>query len=224
MIAAMKRLFLLLLAALALLPAARLSAAAEEGRYAVAVGDVWFYSSASEEAKLFLLPDTYYVRVLDEGETYCTVEYQADDAPYKKLLGYCRTDALTFVDFTPARPYLRKQITVEYTLPDAGGLGSEEFTGVERTFVYYGDRYEGAQLYLYVLSGDVFGYLPADAPPEYERNTDYLEQTSGEAEESAPQGTNAVQIVVIVLACVAAAAVAVILLRGKRPPQKEREF
>ena len=128
------------------------------------------------------------------------------------------------MDFTPARPYLRKQITVEYTLPDAGGFGSEEFTGVERTFVYYGDRYEGAQLYLYVLSGDVFGYLPADAPPEYERNTDYLEQTSGETEERAPQGTNAVQIVVIVLACVAAAAVAVILLRGKRPPQKEREF
>ena len=210
-----------------LIPAPRTAAsAADDGTYAVATGEVWFYAAADEEEKLFLLPETYYVRVLDAGGTFCTVEYLTDDAPYRKLLGYCRTDALTFVDFVPARPYLRKQITVTYTLPDSGNLGSDEFTKFERTFVYYGDRYDGGQLYLYVLSGDTFGYIPADAPPEFERNDDYLSSVSGETGDPPAEGTpaNAVQIVVIVLACVAAVAVAVILLRGKKPPREQQEF
>ena len=229
MITLMKRYLLLglLLAAMLLLPVRSQPAAAEGGQYAVAVGEVWFYTSADESAKLFVLPETYYVRILDSGGEYCTVEYQADDAPYKKILGYCRTDALTFVDFTPMRPYLRKQITVTYTLPEAGDLGTGEFTSYERTFVYYGDRYEEGQLYLYVLLGDTFGYIPADAPPEYERNTDYLEDVSGEVQEPPAAGDDSVtalQIAVIVLACVAAIAVAVILLRGKHPPREQKDF
>lgn len=224
----MKRLILALcIFAALLIPAAPLSAAAEEsGEYAVALGEVWFYASADEEAKCFLLPETYYVRVLERGETYCTVEYLTDDAPYKKLLGYCRTDALTFVDFVPERPYLRRQITVTYTLPQTGDLGTEDFLTVQRTFVYYGDRYEEDGLYLYVLSDNEFGYIPAEAPPDFERNTDYLTAVSGSTQEPDPgaDGANAVQIVVIVLACVAALAVALILLRGKKAPQEKQEF
>ena len=69
-------------------------------------------------------------------------------------------------------------------------------------------------------------YIPADAPPEFERNTDYLTSASGETEtpSEASPSVNAVQIVVIVLACVAAVAVAVILLRGKKPPREQQEF
>ena len=51
--------FILALAAL-LLPARTTAAAAEQDSYAVAVGDVWFYASADEDEKLFLLPQTYY--------------------------------------------------------------------------------------------------------------------------------------------------------------------
>ena len=224
----MKRLILALcIFAALLIPAAPLSAAAEgSGEYAVALGEVWFYASADEEEKRFLLPETYYVRVLERGETYCTVEYLTDDAPYKKLLGYCRTDALTFVDFVPERPYLRRQITVTYALPQTGDLGTEDFLTVQRTFVYYGDRYEEDGLYLYVLSYNEFGYIPAEAPPDFERNTDYLTAVSGSTQEPDPgaDGANAVQIVVIVLACVAALAVALILLRGKKAPQEKQEF
>lgn len=219
--------FLLLAACLsAAFPAPRAASAAEDGVYAVATGEVWFYAGASEEEKLFLMPETYYVRILEQGEPYCTVEYLTDDAPYKKILGYCRTDALTFVDFVPERPYLRKQITVTYTLPETGDLGTEDFTRYERTFVYYGDRYDGDQLYLYVLSDGVFGYIPAEEPPVFERNDDYLSATSGTAEEEPPaesSSPNAVQIVVILLACLAAVAVAVILLRGKKPPREQQE-
>lgn len=217
----MKHLILLLpLLAALLFPAPPLAASAADGRYAVCEQDVWFYAGASEEERLFLIPDTYYVRVLEEGEVYSTVEYLVDDPPYKKLLGYCRTDQLLFVDFIPVRPYLRKQITVTYTLPEAGDLGDDAFTSVERTFVYYGDRYESGQLYLYVLLDGTFGYIPADAPPEYEHNTDYLTATSGDGETdqtpAAESPVSATQIVVICLACGAAVAITIILMRGKR--------
>ena len=68
-IADMKRLILLLpLLAALLFPAPPLTASAVDGRYAVCEQDVWFYAGASEEERLFLIPDTYYVRVLEEGE------------------------------------------------------------------------------------------------------------------------------------------------------------
>lgn len=224
----MKRLLLLLpLLAALLFPAPPRPVSATDGRYAVCVQDVWFYAGENEEEKLFLVPDTYYVRVLEEGEIYSTVEYLTDDPPYKKLLGYCRTDQLLFVDFIPVRPYLRKQITVSYTLPGSGSL-DDAFSTVERTFVYYGDRYENGQLYLYVLLDGTFGYIPASAPPEYEHNTDYLTSTSSDGDEgtdppSADEGIGATQIVVICLACAAAVAIVIILMRGKQKPGGEQQ-
>lgn len=227
----MKRLILLLpLLAALLFPAPPLTASAVDGRYAVCEQDVWFYAGASEEERLFLIPDTYYVRVLEEGEVYSTVEYLTDDPPYKKLLGYCRTADLLFVEFIPVRPYLRKQITVTYTLPESGDLGDDALTSVERTFVYYGDRYESGQLYLYVLWEGTFGYIPADTPPEYEHNTDYLTATGGEGETQEPSQENgeinATQIIVICLACGATVAIAIILMKGKRrqPNNEPQDF
>ena len=232
MIAPMKTfvlsLFLLLAAALALPSPAAAASADGEKRYAVAATeDVWFYTAESEDARLFLIPCTYYVRVLDEGELYCTVEYQADDAPYKKVLGYCRTEQLLAVDFVPARPYLRKQVTLTYTLPDSGGLGDDALSKVERTFVYYGERTEGGQLYYYVFDGETFGYVPADEHIAYERNDDYLAALAGESEpQPAPEeeggsSVNAVQIAVICILCAVAVAVAVLVLRGRKSSAHE---
>ena len=219
----MTALILLFACVLGCVPApVRAASAAEEGVYAAAVGEVWFYAEEDEAEKRFLIPESYYVRVLERGEPFCTVEYLTDDAPYKKLLGYCKEEALTFVDYVPERPYLYHLLTVTYSLPDAGGLGTDGFADTERTFVYYGDRPEAGQLYLYVLSEDGFGYLPADAPPVFERNEDPSASVSGETDAAAPVG--GVQIAVIVLACVAAVAIAVILLRGKRAPREQQEF
>ena len=199
---------------------AALSSEAEGDAYAVApTEDVWFYTGESEEERLFLLPCSYYVRVLDEGETFCAVEYAADESPYKKLLGYCRTESLLFVGFVPERPYLNAPVTLTYALPDAGGLGDAALSQTERTFAYYGERTEGGQLYYYVYDGATFGYVPAAEHLTYERNTDYLEAASAEkgGEEGAQGGgLGGVQIAVICILCAAAVAVAVLVLRGKR--------
>lgn len=226
--ARMKRFTLLLLPLLLgalLLPAAtRVRARAETLRYAVAAdSNVWFYSSESESGKLFLIPETYYVRVLNEGERFTAVEYLVNDAPYRKIMGYCETAALTFVDFIPARPFLRKQITVAYSIQTDEAFGdafTDVFGNIERTFVYYGLRYENGGRYAYVLYGDTFGYIPLSEEPPFERNDDYLSVPSGgtgdlEQTEKA-EGLSAAEIAAICVACVAAAAVAVVVIRGRR--------
>ena len=225
----MKRLFPLVvfaLAAVCLPPVPVFGAsAAQTPRYAVAADeDVWFYTGESEDRKLFVLPYSYYVRVLERGDEYTSVEYLTDEAPYRKLLGYCKTDALTFVDFIPARPYLKLPVTVTYTLPESGEFAEESFTSIQRTFLYYGSRVENGRLYLYVLEGDTFGFLPAAELPTFEYNDDFLTAADGEAGPAAPS-TNAGQIVAVSIACAAAVALAVLLLRGKRrvPREEPRE-
>lgn len=213
-------------ALLFLQPAPVVRAGAADAVYAVAADtNVWFYSAEEEASKLFLIPETYYVRVLEREEEFSAVEYLVNDPPFRKVVGYCRTDALTFVDFVPERPYLRKEITLSYTLA-AGGAPGGEFDSIERTFVYYGSRYEKGNLYLYVLSEGVFGYVPAEEEPAFERNDDFLAMAgpSEPAEEVQAGGLSAAEIVVICLASAAAVVCAVFVLRGKRADTGEPEL
>ena len=227
----MKRLFIIPLIVIALIFPARpmLPASAEGYTYAVAdARDVWFYSARSEESKLFLMPYTYYVRVVERGLEYCAVEYLVDETPFRKVTGYCKTDKLTFVDFVPARPYLFREVTLTYTLEDSSSiLGSGNFRTLQRTFVYYGLRYAGDRLFYYVLYDGVFDYVSAHVEPEYELNTDYLVPAVSDEIVAKPEepagGLTGVQIAMICIGCVALVAVAVFLLRGKRSPASELE-
>lgn len=241
MIAAMKHfisllIFTILLALLPVLPSAAspLSAAAAGEQYAyVPDGDVWFYAGESESSRVFLLPKTYYVKILGEGEKYCRVEYLVDEAPYKKVTGYCRTEDIIPVDYVPARPYLKKQITLSYSLPEGTGSLGGSFSSVEKTFVYYGLRYDGAKLYYYVLSDGTFDYISAESEAVFDLNTDYSEYMAsidasaqgGGTGETPPAGNpNAAVIAVICIACAAAVAVAVFVVKGKRtPPPDDQE-
>ncbi len=227
MMARMKRCILLLVSLALVFAPARLPSHAEELRYAVAPDtNVWFYASESETDKLFLIPETYYVRVLSKGEVYSAVEYLVNDPPYKKLVGYCRTEALTFVDFIPARPYLKRCITVAYTLPGGGELGGG-LSSIEKTFVYYGMRYQTGQLYFYVLSEEgTFGYIPAAEPLTFELNDDWLHApsppVSGEPEEP-EEPSDVLEIVLIVIVLAGAVGLAVLVLHARKAPPRGEE-
>ncbi len=204
---------------------------APEERYAVAAReDVWFYAAENEESGLFLIPYTYYVRIIREGTMFTAVQYLDDVSPYRAVTGFCKTEQLTFVDFVPVRPYLRREITVAYTIAGENPLGSA-FNKIERRFVYYGTSYAGTARYFYVYADGIFDYVPATQDILFERNTDYLEQTSAtpdpppsETEEPSPVPTP-VQIVAICAAALAVLAVIVFILRGKRPrPVSSEEF
>lgn len=231
MIAAMKRLILLLIFtmfALSWVPSVPMRASAAEERYAyVPDGDVWFYAAETESSRVFLLPKTYYVKLLGEGEMYCRVEYLTDEPPYQKVTGFCRTEDIIPVTYLPSRPYLKKQITLSYSLPSGSNSLGGSFSSIDKTFVYYGQRYDGAKLYYYVLSDGTFDYISAESEVVFDLNTDYseylasVEAAAGDGGQTAAppaESTDAALIVVICIACVAAIAVAVFLVRGKKAP------
>ena len=230
MIVGMKRLtliFTLSLISLALFPLAprktrALPANAESEVYAVAeTADVWFYGSENESDKLFCIPRTYYVKIVSRGERFSLCEYLKDNTPYRKVLGYCLTNSLTFVDFIPQRPFLYREVTVEYVLPGAA-LGDGKFAGLKETFVYYGTRYENGQLYFYVGKNGEFDYIPASEELVFDLNTDYLPEPETNAVGGKKgERLSAVQIVLITLSAVAVLVVAIFVARGKRsaPPE-----
>lgn len=203
--------------------------------YAVAAqSDVWFYAAENEDTGLFLLPYTYYVKVLRRGGLYSAVQYLDDAAPYKAITGYCKTDALTFVDFVPQRPYLRREITVSYRVENAAGplMGKGTFDKVEKSFIYYGTSYLGTARYFYVYADGMFDYVPATQEVLYDLNTDYLQASSGEVDEGAgggeieepKEGLSGTQIVIICVAAAALIVIALFVLRGKRSSPAPQEF
>lgn len=194
--------------------------------YAVAAErNIYLYSSADEKSGLFILPYTYYVKVLSLGEPFCRVEYQDDVPPYKKVTGYCKKQSLTFVDFVPTRPFLRREITVTYTLPEKPAFSpSDAFTSVSVSYLFYGTYTVGSAEYFYVYGNGEFGYLPATEEIVYDLNTDYLAAVSAPTEEPEPpseeknEGLSGLQIFFICALCVSAVAVALFVLHGKKSP------
>lgn len=200
-----------------------LSAKAEGETYAVAVNEnVWFYGSKNEDDKLFCIPESYYVKIISREEEFTFCEYLKDTTPYKRITGYCLTSALTFVDFVPERPYLFREVTMQYKL-DGANFGSGKFATVDVTYVYYGTRYVNEQLYFYVGKNGEYDYVPAEKELSFEHNTDYLpdpaEPTAASAKSSG--GLSAVQIVLITLAAVAVIVVAVFVAHGKKSAPSE---
>jgi len=194
-------------------------------QYAVAAQQgVYLYREADEKTGLFILPYTYYVRVLSLGDPFCKVEYLVDDGTYKKVSGFCKKEELTFVDFVPQRPYLKREITATYSLSHIGPIptGDEFFETIEVKYLFYGTYQVGSALYYYVYGNGKFGYLPAQEEITYDLNTDYIKETSGEAE--TPPDTNQssaltpTQIVFLCALGVSVVAIAVFVIRGKKQP------
>ncbi len=229
----MKKLYLFTALLLFLFPSLSLSlpARAEEStRYAVADSrDVWFYAEANEESGLFVLPYTYYVVVLDEGAEFSRVRYLDDISPYKSVVGYCKTDSITFVDFVPERPFLRMEFTLTYSLPSlpAVSMGNGSFESITKSFVYYGSSYLGTTRFHYVYADGVFDYIPAAEEVSYELNEDYLSvETGAPGNAETPEVRDTPSVLQIVLVCLVVAVIGFtvfILLRGRKAPVAEPE-
>ncbi len=227
----MKRfLFFLLPVAFALMmtaAAAPASVAAAEGEpptdgYAVInTRTAVFYESPDENTPLFILPYTYYVRVCGAEGEFTAVEYAADRAPYRTVTGFCLTEQLTFVDYTPRTPFLEQTVEITYSAPDSGGAGSSSLLTVKKQAAFYGHRYINGQLYYYVLCDGEFGRIAADKLPDYPANTEYEEYLASLPPEEqtgagADGGLSPAAIAAICVGCAGAVAIAVLVARGKR--------
>ncbi len=232
----MKRFLLLLLMLPFLLfpscPYTLLANAEESPTYAVAASEnVYLYKDKSDSSGLFILPHTYYVKVLSVEEPFCAVEYHTDEAPYKKVSGYCKKAELTFVDFVPERPFLKKEISVTYSLPESDFMPSGDgfLQSVSVDYLFYGEFPVGSARYAYVYGNGAFGYLPVTEKIAYERNTDYLKTDAEEmpppAEDATDEraGISGTTIFFLVALGLSAVAIIILVIRGKRPPVAIRE-
>ena len=145
------------------------------GSYACILTDTFFFTAPDDRRGLFLIPKTYYVKILEYGETHCKVEYLYDDANTKKLVGYVETNTLTAVDYIPKRPYLYYVFDVSYRIDNTQINDSSFLNQITVTCAYYGDYVIGSETYCYVLRGDTFGYIPKPASLTITPNTEYDE-------------------------------------------------
>ena len=208
---------------------APLRAHAQAGEYAcVRHSNTYFYTSKDLKRGLFILPETYYVKVLEAGSDFCKVEYQTDGEYTQTLVGFVRTDALGFVDYTPQTPYFYKLFETVYTTGE--GVGGDGFLDeIRLTCAYYGDFEVGSATYCYVLRGGEFGYVPKPESLTVPQNPEYAEwlasketDTPVSAPQSEEKGASPAQIAIIIALCLLVPVLSALVLRQpKHQPYDE---
>lgn len=208
-------------------------AGAENYSYACAANpDTYFYSSQDETTGLFIIPQTYYVKVISKGDKFSYVQYLEDISDYKAVYGYCLTAELLFVDFLPERPFLYLTVGVTYTIDGYEPAFSEDgiLSEINYDCVYYGDYKIGSSYYAYVLVNGKFGYIPKPSKIEYETNSDYIKDavnpgdggntetpSDGEKKENSNTG-----LIVICVVCAGLVALGIIVIAVK--PDKSKRY
>jgi hypothetical protein len=193
--------------------------------------NTFFYASPDEKRGLFLLPVTYYVKLLEYGEAFCRVEYLYDDEKVQKLVGYAKTETLTFVEYTPQTPYFSCFFDVCYRIEGEGLDDSSFLNEIRLTCAYYGDYTIGSKTYCYVLREGALGYVPKPASLHVPRNTEYenwlISQTPSSSEapiqSKEKESSSPAQIAILVALCLLVPILAALILKPPRRPPYETD-
>ncbi len=203
------------------------------GDYACILSDAAFFYTAAEDSRgLFLLPKTYYVKLLEYRPDFCKIEYQRDDGAARRLIGYAKTQDLTFVEYIPARPYLYYTFELRYKIENSNPADSAFLTELIIPCVYYGDYRVGSETYCYVLRGEEFGYVPKPSDVSYEENSEYADYLAARNPSAAPQeqepspaeGNTPAQIAILIAICLLVPVLAALVLKPPRRPPYEQEL
>ena len=202
----------------------------KSGAYACVVSNnAYFYSTAHEKSGVFLLPESYYVRMLEYGTEYCKVEYLQEDTYTQKVVGYAKTQDLAFVSYTPTRPYLYYLFDLKYTLGDSGNTASDSLTELTVTCAYYGDFTVGTETWCYVLRNGEFGYVPKPVDLSFERNTEYEDYLAIQEELPNPEpntptkNSSPIQIGILISLCLLVPVLGALILKPPHRPPYEKE-
>ena len=197
------------------------------GSYACVLEDAFFYDEPRDTEGLFLLPKTYYVKLVEYGEDYSKIEY-GDGSAAPSLTGYAKTSLLTFVPYLPTRPYLSYTFEVKYTIGNDVTVDSSFLTQITAKCVYYGDYEIGSKLYCYVLRGEEFGYVPKPSSLSFEENGEYasyLASLESEESETKEKSSSPAQIALLVALCLLVPVLAALILKPpRRPPYETDEY
>ena len=205
------------------------------GDYACILSDnAFFYAAPDEKSGLFLLPKSYYVRLLSYATEYCKIEYQTDGGGYEKLVGYAKTNQLTFVKYIPLRPYFSYVFEVSYRLDSTSQENSDFLNKITFDCAYYGDYKVGSNTYCYVLRNGEFGYVPKPEDLFLEENTEYNDylaslttpeppSSSDVSTEPTETPSSPAQIAILVALCLLVPLLAALILKPPRRPPYETE-
>lgn len=208
------------------------AATPNSGEYACVLQEnAFFYSAPDERRGLFLLPATYYVKLLDYGEEYCRIEYLYDGENIKKLIGYAKTSALTFVEYTPVQPYFYYVFDVRYRIEEDGLTDSTFLNEITLTCAYYGDYKIGSETYCYVLRGGTLGYVPKPTNLTVPKNNEYEEWLAKQTPQSsqtdtptqAQEESSPAQIAILIALCLLVPTLAALILKPPRRPPYETD-
>ncbi len=208
----------------------RVSAQPIVGDYAcILQADTFFYATPAETQGLFLLPQSYYVKLLDYGEGYCRVEYLTDDKESQRVVGYVKTTALTFVDYLPKRPYFFYQFELRYRIEESALPNDDFLNEITLLCTYYGDYNVGSKTYCYVLRDGSFGYVPKPDDLSVPENTEYADYIAQKETAPSPQPTeedspsSPAQIAILIALCLLVPILAAFILKPPRRPPYETE-
>ncbi len=200
------------------------------GDYAcILQADTFFYATPSETKGLFLLPQSYYVKLLSYDEGYCRVEYLTDGKDSQKVTGYVKTPLLTFVDYAPKRPYFTHQFELHYRVEEGTLVDDGFLTEITVLCTYYGDYNVGSKTYCYVLQEGAFGYVPKPddlTVPENREYADYVALKKENPAEESPEEespSSPAQIAILVALCLLVPVLAALILKPPRRPPYETE-
>lgn len=198
------------------------------GSFACILETAYFYAAPDERRGLFLLPKTYYVKVIDYQSDFCKIEYLTDSATTRKLVGYAKSDQLTFVDYVPQRPYLYYVFDLTYTAGDTIVNDSSFLTQITLSYAYYGDFSIGTKTYCYVFREDTFGYVPKPETLSYEDNTEYADSLTPTPDEPVinepKEKQSSMQIATLIALCLLLPILASLIVKPpKRPPYESDE-
>ncbi len=202
----------------------RTAAAQETAAYArITQPNVYFYENADENSGLFILPETYFVKVTGETQEYYAAEYLSDTPGRTPLRGYCRKADVELVDYIPETPFLvyDTQVTFRSSSDD---LPDEFIVEYKVSAAFYGTFSYGSSTCCFVELDGRFGYVPASscAPLAYPPNTEHSETTSTDTDPGspAPQSASALNVVLISALSVAALGAVYFLFRpSKKQPR-----
>ncbi len=198
--------------------------------------DTPFYSDADGANLLFYLPYTYYVRIIEYGETLTHVECFGTGSSIA-LDGYAPTEMLYPDELPVQNPYMEKEITTISTAvlyADRNLTIPLQYIFSSRTLKYYGQTSsdKGANLF-YVGYNNKLGYVEENTvmPFEIPLHPNELtfikpeqppEQTTPEQPESEQPTNNTLTIIrIVVIACLLLAGVIGLLIAIKNKPKTQ---
>lgn len=221
----MKKIAVLFLVALLwLLPFAPARAETADTYARVTQAQVYLYEKPEQDSGLFILPETYFVRITSEAGDYYSVEYMSGVQNRTAVRGYCLRSDVETVDYVPETPFLVYDTTVTFRTSE--GLPDGFFTEYDVTAAFYGTFSYGSSVCYYVELEGEFGYVPASScsPLSYPPNTEHTEtETPPPAEETPSAAQPALLNVVLVCGLVVTALGALYFLFHPRKPKLHDE-